>query len=98
MLPQKQPQLFTGARKPFGGILLYGPPGTGKTLLAKALANEAGTNFLNVSSSDLVSKHQGESERAIRDLFDRARALSPCKKFLAYFGRYWTIFLVLTYL
>ena len=82
VLPQKQPQLFTGARKPFGGILLYGPPGTGKTLLAKALANEAGTNFLNVSSSDLVSKHQGESERAIRDLFDRARSLSPCVIFI----------------
>ena len=82
ILPQKQPQLFTGARKPFNGILLYGPPGTGKTLLVQALANEAHSNFLNISSSDIMSKYQGDSEKAIRDLFQKARAMAPCIIFI----------------
>ncbi|CRG98076.1 AAA family ATPase, CDC48 subfamily, putative [Plasmodium gallinaceum] len=60
------------------GILLYGPPGCGKTLLAKAIANECKANFISVKGPELLTMWFGESEANVRDLFDKARAASPC--------------------
>ncbi len=80
--PLRHPELHDVAGLNIGsGVLLYGPPGTGKTLLAKATANLAGAQFLSVKGPELVSKWQGESERAVRVIFDRARKLAPCVLF-----------------
>eukprot|EP01135_Chromosphaera_perkinsii_P011203 Nk52_evm30s2356 gene=Nk52_evmTU30s2356 len=77
--PIKKPELFesVGLTSPTG-VLLYGPPGCGKTLLAKAVANECSANFISVKGPELLNKYVGESERAIRQVFERARNSSPC--------------------
>ncbi|MBS3760307.1 MAG: AAA family ATPase, partial [Halodesulfurarchaeum sp.] len=59
------------------GILLYGPPGTGKTLLAKAVANEARNNFISVKGPELLNKYVGESEKGVREIFEKARQNAP---------------------
>ncbi|XP_043916351.1 ATPase family protein 2 homolog [Protopterus annectens] len=76
--PLKHPDVFKrmGIQPP-KGILLYGPPGCSKTMVAKALANESGLNFLAVKGPELMSKYVGESERAVREIFRKARAVSP---------------------
>lgn len=76
--PLKNPQSFKRMGiKPPKGILLYGPPGTGKTMLAKAIANESGANFISVKGPELLSKWVGESEKAVRKIFEKARQVSP---------------------
>lgn len=77
--PLKNPEAFSrmGIRPP-KGILLIGPPGCGKTLLAKAVAGETEANFISVKGPELFSKWVGESEKAIRETFRRARQVSPC--------------------
>ncbi|EAY23276.1 ATPase, AAA family protein [Trichomonas vaginalis G3] len=81
--PIRFKQFFVGERTPWRGILLYGPPGTGKSYLAKATASEANNStFISISTSDLVSKWLGESEKLIRALFDTARKSAPAIIFI----------------
>jgi transitional endoplasmic reticulum ATPase len=77
--PLKYPELYGHLKsKPPSGILLYGPPGTGKTLIAKALAHESEINFISVKGPEFLSKWVGESEKAVRETFRKARTASPC--------------------
>jgi ribosome biogenesis ATPase len=77
--PIRRPELFRAVGvSASSGVLLWGPPGCGKTLLAKAVANESGANFISVKGPELLNKYVGESERAVRQVFARARTSSPC--------------------
>jgi transitional endoplasmic reticulum ATPase len=81
--PLKDPQSFRRMGiKPPRGILLYGPPGTGKTLIVRAVANETEANFISVRGPELMSKWVGESERAVRSVFKKARQVAPVVVFL----------------
>ncbi|HID26505.1 MAG TPA: AAA family ATPase [Methanosarcinales archaeon] len=76
--PLKNPEKFKKMGiDPPKGILLYGPPGTGKTLIAKAIANETSANYISVRGPELLSKWLGESEKAIREIFRKARLVAP---------------------
>jgi transitional endoplasmic reticulum ATPase len=77
--PQKYPEFFTAGRVlPPRGILFSGPSGTGKTLMAKALAGETGLNFISISGPILFSKWLGESEKALHQIFKKAKQSAPC--------------------
>ncbi|MDF1538821.1 MAG: CDC48 family AAA ATPase [Candidatus Thorarchaeota archaeon] len=77
--PLKHPEVFEemGIRAP-KGVLLFGPPGTGKTLLAKAVATESEANFISVRGPEIFNKYVGESEKAVREIFKKARQTAPC--------------------
>ncbi|CAJ0555208.1 Ff.00g052730.m01.CDS01 [Fusarium sp. VM40] len=77
--PIKDPELYrqAGLGRP-AGCLLWGPPGCGKTLVAQAVANEAQASFILINGPELLNKYVGESERAVRELFNRARSSTPC--------------------
>src|SRR5881398_3091292 len=81
--PIKKPEVFKriGIRPP-KGILLFGPPGCGKTMLARAVATESEANFISIKGPELLSKWVGESEKAVREVFRRARQAAPCVVFL----------------
>ena len=82
-LPLLKPDVFKrfGIRSP-KGFLLYGPPGSGKTLLAKAVANESNANFISVKGPEVLSKWVGESEKAVREIFKKAKQVAPAIVFL----------------
>ncbi|CAL9076075.1 unnamed protein product [Musa textilis] len=84
MLPLQRPELFCKGQltKPCKGILLFGPPGTGKTMLAKAVATEAGANFINISMSSISSKWFGEGEKYVKAVFSLASKIAPTVVFV----------------
>jgi len=76
--PLKYPDMFKAvSTKPPRGIMLFGPPGTGKTMLAKAVASESEANFISIKGPELLSKYVGESERAVRETFRKAKQAAP---------------------
>ena len=76
--PLKYPEAFEAINtKPPKGIMLFGPPGTGKTMLAKAVANESEANFISIKGPEMLSKYVGESEKAVREIFRKAKQASP---------------------
>ncbi|VAH36552.1 unnamed protein product [Triticum turgidum subsp. durum] len=77
-LPLLYKHLFSSKLPKRSGVLLYGPPGTGKTLLAKAVATECSLNFLSVKGPELINMYVGESEKNVRDIFEKARSARPC--------------------
>lgn len=77
-LPLIHKDLFSSGLRKRSGVLLYGPPGTGKTLLAKAVATECSLNFLSVKGPELINMYIGESEKNVRDIFQKARSARPC--------------------
>ncbi|BAT86338.1 Peroxisome biogenesis protein [Vigna angularis] len=77
-LPLLHKDLFASGLRKRSGVLLYGPPGTGKTLLAKAVATECSLNFLSVKGPELINMYIGESEKNVRDIFQKARSARPC--------------------
>ncbi|KAL6652023.1 hypothetical protein ACP70R_010948 [Stipagrostis hirtigluma subsp. patula] len=77
-LPLLYKHLFSSKLRKRSGVLLYGPPGTGKTLLAKAVATECSLNFLSVKGPELINMYVGESEKNVRDIFEKARSARPC--------------------
>jgi len=77
-----EPLFDAAGTDPPSGVLLYGPPGTGKTLLAEAIAGESGVNFVQVAGPEVLDRYVGESEKAIRELFERARQTAPAIIFL----------------
>ena len=82
-LPLKHPELFDRLGiDPPKGVLLHGPPGTGKTMLAKAVANESDAYFISINGPEIMSKYYGESEKALRDLFEEAEKNAPAIIFL----------------
>ena len=82
-LPLKHPELFDRLGiDPPKGVLLHGPPGTGKTMLAKAVANESDAYFISINGPEIMSKYYGESEKALRDLFEEAQKNAPAIIFL----------------
>jgi transitional endoplasmic reticulum ATPase len=82
-LPIKSPEMFTkmGIR-PIKGVLLVGAPGTGKTMLAKAVATERESNFISIKGPEFLSKYVGESEKAVREVFRKAKMAAPCIIFI----------------
>jgi len=82
-LPLKHPELFDRLGiDPPKGVLLHGPPGTGKTMLAKAVANESDAYFISINGPEIMSKYYGESEKALRDIFEEAEKNTPAIIFL----------------
>ncbi len=77
VLPLLRPDLFTGSRQPWRGILLHGPPGCGKTMIAKATAGDVEATFFNISAATLVSKWLGESEKLVKRLYEIAKDKQP---------------------
>ncbi|KIW85623.1 hypothetical protein Z517_01015 [Fonsecaea pedrosoi CBS 271.37] len=83
VIPMSKPEIYASNKvQPPRGILLHGPPGCGKTMIANALAAELGVNFISVSATSIVSGMSGESEKALRDLFDEAKSCAPCLLFI----------------